>query len=151
MRVMKCIATAALLFLVACNPVDRRPGFWLTGDDAPYPSDWSFTDAHKEIVIEVATPYLIPHSVTIWCGSMNGELYVGARDPDSKNWPGWVDDEPNVRLGIDGNVYEVSLVPLDDPEQLKVLAPYYARKYQLPSQAPAGAPATRYWRVTTRT
>ncbi len=147
------LAIALLVLLMACNPVDRRPGLWLSGDEAAYPSDWSFTDAYKEIAIEVATPYFVPHSVTIWCASMDGVLYVGARAPETKNWPGWVDDDPDVRLGIDGKIYDVTLVPLDassDAEELARLAPNYVRKYELPSQAPPGTPASRYWRVTPR-
>jgi hypothetical protein len=139
-----------MLLLVACNPADRRPGLWLRGETAPYPADWSFTQSIPDIFIEVTTPYLVPHSVTIWCASMNGDLYVGARAPQTKRWPGWVDDDPNVRLGIDGKIYEVTLVPLDDPAVLARLLPIYARKYQLPAQAPPDAPVSRYWHVVAR-
>ncbi|NJN50830.1 MAG: hypothetical protein HC809_02635 [Gammaproteobacteria bacterium] len=160
MTVARATAIVCLLLMAACNPADRRPGVWLTGEVVAYPASWAFTDAFKEIAIEVNTPYFVPHSVTIWCGSMDGVLYVGARDPQSKNWPGWVDDEPNVRLGIDGKIYEVTLVPLspaitEDAAELARLAPYYARKYALSSQTPAqppaqGEPTTRYWRVAPR-
>ena len=156
MNIAKSAGVIWLLVLAACNPVDRRPGIWLTGDVSTYPDSWGFTDAFKDIAIEVNTPYFIPHSVTIWCGSMDDALYVGARDPESKHWPGWVDGDSNVRLGIDAKIYEVTLVPLDpsvpgDAAELARLAPYYARKYALPNQAPAaGAPATRYWRVAQR-
>jgi len=153
-------ATALLvaLTLVAClDPSDRRPGTWLSGEvAAELPTDWSFTDANKEIAIEVATPYLLPHSVTIWCAALDGALYVGARDPETKRWPAWVDADPQVRLGIGGKVYEVALAPLDesaDAAELARLRAAYAVKYALPpAPAPADAPPgsippTRYWRV----
>lgn len=86
---------------------------------------------------------------------MDGVLYVGARAPETKNWPGWVDDNADVRLGMGGKIYDVELIPLSEsiPEQaaeLTRLAPYYARKYELPTQAPPGSPVSRYWRVAQR-
>lgn len=148
-----------LPFLLSClDPSDRRPGTRLSGEVVTeLPADWSFTDGHKEIAIEVATPYLIPHSVTIWCASLDGVLYVGARDPETKRWPAWADADPDVRLGIGGKVYEVRLVPLDEAGDAALLArlrPTYAVKYALPApppDAPPGSvPPTRYWRVEAR-
>jgi hypothetical protein len=152
-------AGLALLTLTAClDPSDRRPGTWLSGEVvAELPSDWSFSDAHKEIAIQVATPYLLPHSVTIWCAALDGALYVGARDPETKRWPAWVDSDPNVRLGIDGKLYDVRLTPLDenaDAAELARLRAAYAVKYAIPAappDAPPGSiPPTRYWRVGPR-
>ena len=84
-------------------------------------------------------------------------LYVGARDPATKRWPGWVDDDPQVRLGIDGKLYDVALAPMDetaDADTLKRLRAVYAAKYELPAIAPDAPPgtipATRYWRVGPR-
>jgi hypothetical protein len=148
----------ALTLLACLDPSDRRPGTWLSGEVvAELPSDWSFTDANKEIAIEVPTPYLLPHSVTIWCAALDGALYVGARDPDTKRWPTWVDDDPEVRLGIGGKTYEVALAPLDESADAPTLARLraaYAVKYALPAvpaDAPPGSiPPTRYWRVGPR-
>ena len=148
------LALAPLLLCVAlasaCQPSDRRPGLWLSGDPAPLPTDWSFTDAQREIAIEVRTPWLLPHSVTIWCASVDGALFVGARDPDEKSWPGWVDRDPEVRLAIDGRLYDAKLVPIDDPDRIAALRRAYAAKYELPDPPPAGAPPIRYWQVTPR-
>lgn len=141
-----------LFFLIAgmtgcIDPVDRRPGLWLSGEAAAAPGDWEFTDAYPEIAIEVATPYWIPHSVTIWCASVDGELFVGARDPANKRWPGWVDAEPGVRLGVAGQIYEAQLIPLDDAALLDRVRAAYRAKYDLPEPPPEGGPPVRYWRV----
>jgi hypothetical protein len=146
---------AALLVasaLVACfGPCDRVPGTRLPGTVVPPPSDWSFTDAHPEIAIEVKGFAGLPHSVTIWCATLDGTLYVGARDPETKSWPGLVDRDPNVRLGIGDDVYEVRLAPLQDEATIARLREVYARKYQLPAPPPgAPPPAIRYWRVEPR-
>lgn len=147
------LAVASLLVIAlasACQPSDRRPGLWLAGEPAPLPDDWGFTDAQREIAIEVQTPYLLPHSVTIWCASVDGALYVGARDPDAKRWPGWVARDPRVRLGIAGRLYEAELVPVADPERIAAVRRAYAAKYALEDPPPEGAPPIRYWRVDPR-
>ncbi len=145
------IAIAIAISLAGCfGPKDRRPGMRLPGEVTPTPSDWSFTSDHPEIAIEVRTPYFLPHSVTIVCGTLDGNLYVGASNPETKRWPGWVDRDPDVRLKIGEKVYEVRLAPLDDEAQLALLRTAYASKYELPDPAPAGSPPSRYWSVEPR-
>ncbi len=147
------LAVALLAFaagLAACiDPSDRRPGLHLSGDVAPFPDDWSFTDAHREVALEVHAPYLLPHSVTIWCAAHGGALYLGARDPESKRWPGWVDRDPDVRLRVGDAVYEVRLAPLGDEDRLADVRRAYAEKYELPPPGP-DAPPIRYWVVEPR-
>jgi hypothetical protein len=144
-------ALALAVAATAClSPEDQRPGLRLEGEVAATPSDWSFTNDYKEIAVQVQTPYLLPHSVTIWCAEMDGALFVGARDPESKRWPGWVDADPDVRLQIGDQVYEVSLTPLDDPERIDRLRRVYAAKYDLPVAAQQAGPSIRYWQVGPR-
>ncbi len=146
------VAVVLAVVVVGCVPPDdRRPGLGLRGEVAEqFPPDWSFTDEHKEIAIEVHTPYLLRHSVTIWCASVDERLYVGAAFPETKRWPGWVDREPNVRLGIAGRIYEARLAPFDDPSQLARLREAYARKYDLPDAPLEGRTPSRYWLVESR-
>jgi hypothetical protein len=141
---------ALFISLSACDPVDRRPGFWLTGEATETPSDWSFTDAHKEIAIEVQSPYLVSYAVTIWCAQVDGTLYVGASAPDTKNWPGWVDNAPDVRLQIDGKVYEGTLAEFSDEATAQALQQNYAVKYDLDPEYLGGATASKFWRVDPR-
>jgi hypothetical protein len=138
--------------LAGCfGPEDRRPGTQLRGEVvATPPSDWSFTEEHKEISIEVQTPYVMPHSVTIWCVEVDGELYIAARDPDTKHWAGWADEKPDVRLGIGPKVYEVHLDRLDEPEQIDRVRQAYGSKYDLPKMSPGEGPPVRYWHVAPR-
>ena len=147
--------TLALLIAAALGsgciaPDERRPGLWLSGEAAALPHDWSFTHAHKEIAVEVAAPYFLAHSVTIWCVEVDGALFIAARNPDEKNWPGWVAANPDVRLGIDGKLYEATLARLEDEPTIEALRGAYAEKYDLPPQNPEDAPPMRYWRVQPR-
>ena len=137
--------------LTACNPNGQRPGTWLSGNAAAFPSDWSFTAAQREIAIEVHTPYLLSHSVTIWCASLDGTLYVGASNPESKHWPKWADAHPDVRLKIADSVYEVHLARLTDENEIAKVRAVYAEKYQLNAGNGVGAiSSVEYWRVEKR-
>jgi len=147
-RKRSIVATIALAAIVAgCSPDERRSGITLSGTDAAWPADWRFTDATKEIQIQMHTPYLIPHSITIWCAEVDGELYVGASEPKTKRWPGWVDRDPNVRLSIDDKIYAARLVPLDDADTTARVRAAYATKYQLNAATGAALGEVRYWHV----
>ena len=139
---------SALIVSVGCEPQDSRPGLWLRGDVSAIPADWSFSRDHKEIAVQVGTPYLLPHSVTVWCIDVDGELYLGASRPETKNWPGWVRDDPDVRLKIDTKIYDVTLEELQDVDAIRQVGSAYAKKYDLDEPLPADAAAIRYWLVT---
>ena len=146
------LALAAMALLSACDPSDRRPGLWLSGEEATqWPADWSFSNAEREIYLQVSTPYLLPHSITIWCAEVDGDLYVAAARAAEKRWPGWVDDDPDVKLKVAGKVYTARLAPLDvageDSDLLTALRAAYQAKYNLGDAGPFDG-STRYWRVT---
>lgn len=152
-RAVVPLGIVLVLALAGCfDPSDRRPGTRLGGEVAAFPSDWTFTNAVPEIAIEVRGFLGLPHSVTIWCASLDGALFLGARDPESKRWPAWADADPNVRLKIEGKLYEVRLEPLADAAEIARLQPVYAAKYQIPAPQPGAPPPppVRYWRVLPR-
>ena len=143
------LAIVIAISLAGCfGPKDRRPGMRLPGELTPTPSDWSFTTDYPEIAIEVRTPYLLPHSVTIVCWTLDGDLFVGSRDPETKNWPGWVDDDPEVRLGIGDRVYEVRLVPIVDPNVIARIRQGSSARSDPPP--PPSDVVIRFWRVQPR-
>ncbi len=147
MQVLRiAMVVAGAMALLACQPQDRRSGFWLNGEAAEFPADWSFVEQHQEIAIQVSSPYLLPHSVTIWCAHVDGRLYIAAGRAATKNWPGWVDDDPNVRLKIGERVYEAVLVELEGPDQIRQVQERYAVKYDLGGGSGADG-GSRYWRV----
>ena len=154
MRTVQSVVVTIVLAagLPAClSPSDARPGLRLSGETAEVPDDWSFSDSHREIALEVRAPYGLPHSVTIWCAAPAGALHVAARNPDEKHWPAWVDAHPDVRLRIDGKVYVVRLERLEDPSEIARVRAAYAAKYQLERPAsPDEGPPMRYWRVRSR-
>ena len=75
---------------------------------------------------------------------------MAARNPDSKRWPGWVERNPDVRLGIGERVFEMRLVRIDDLNQVDAARRAYAQKYNRPDARPEGSPPIRYWLVEPR-
>ena len=142
----------ALAALAGClSPSDDRPGLRLRGETVEaLPADWSFTDQFPEIELEVDAP-VFRHSVTIWCSAMEGVLYVGGRAPETKRWTRLVGRDPNVRLRIGGRIYDVALVPVEDPDVGERVRLAYTRKYKLPAPTLSSSPVSmRYWRVMPR-
>jgi hypothetical protein len=106
----------------------RAPGLWLKGEIVTTPvNDWSFTDKVQTIKIETETPFLLPHSVAIWCAVYNNNLYV-----TSYRGRLWVEDairDPHVRLKIRGQIYERTLSLVSDPEEKAAVLKAKWQKY----------------------
>ena len=122
-RVLWMIVVVALCG--ACEPVDRRPGAWLSGEVAPIPDSWGFTDDHQEIFVETATWYGVPHSVTTVVAAADGALYVpsiydeAAEFPGTKRWNKNIASDPAVRLKIGDAIYELEAHPVSDADEFR--------------------------------
>lgn len=146
-----CLLLVLCLMLTACQPSDTRPGLWLRGQEAAsFPEHWLFTDAYPEIFVQVKTPYLVPHSVTIWCVQVDGKLYIGARNPESKNWVGWMENDPAITLKIADILYQATINQVADESRLALIKAAYAQKYNLSAKAGENPPPMRYWLVTSQ-
>jgi len=147
-----CILIITGSLACSIDPSDERPGFRMSGEVNQQPvEDWSFTSDTKEIFIETATPYFIPHSVTAWCLALENQLYLGAYEADTKHWVANVRRDPNVRLKIGNQIYEQRLEPVTDAATIAKLNEGYARKYEYEAEEDAAAEAsTAHWRVVER-
>lgn len=145
---------ALMAGLAGCplEPSDERPGLGLPGEVVGEPvPDWSFTNGIEEIFIETRTGYGLPHSVTIWCVSIDGDLYVGASAPEfprERRWVRNVRRDPDVRLSIDGRLYERRLELVTDPQQVDWVNRTFGRKYGY--DVDADPDPVVYWRVVER-
>jgi hypothetical protein len=116
-----------------CPPFNRSlscklPGLWLKGQLVTTPvTDWSFTDKIKQIKIQTQTPYLLPLSVTIWCAVYNGNLYVTSNP--GKQWNEDILRDPRVRLKIGDQLYDRTLLPVNDPAEKAAVLEVKGKKY----------------------
>jgi hypothetical protein len=116
-----------------CPPTNRSfsckvPGLWLKGEPVTTPvTDWSFTDQIPQIKIQTQTPFLLPHSVTIWCAVYNGNLYVTSYR--GRQWVENIVRDPHVRLKIADKVFDRTLSVVDDPAEKAAVLQAKGRKY----------------------
>ena len=107
-----------------------RPGLWLKGEIVREPVtnwDWvnQFSDPFGEnaTVLETRTWYGIPHSVRVLLVPRGDKLYLQSSAqtfrlneefPYAKAWWRNVERDPRVRLKIDGKIYEMTVVLIQD-------------------------------------
>ncbi len=146
MRVVKIVGSTVIVLLGVllllsvtgfepkdCPPTDRSfsckvPGLWLKGEPVTTPvTDWSFTDQIPQIKIQTQTPFLLPHSVIIWCAVYNGNLYVTSYR--GRQWVENIVRDPHVRVKIADKVYDRSLSMVDDPVEKAAVLQAKGRKY----------------------
>jgi hypothetical protein len=132
-----CLALLlAVLRITGLEPRQRTPGLWLKGNVVTTPvADWSFTDKVDTVEVQTRSWYLLPHSVTTYCVSYNGQLYLdsfyrpGAEYPHGRSWNENVARDRHVRLKIGNNLYDVTLVHVTEPAEKAALRELKAKKY----------------------
>lgn len=130
------IGLSTILLLAGCEPKDRRPGMWLTGEVVTEtPADWSFIADYPEVFIETRPWYGVPFSVTTVLGTRNGRLYVPsiyseeAAFPGTKYWNSVIAEDPDVRLKIGDKLYEMTATPVQDLAEFREGTRALADKY----------------------
>ena len=136
---------------LACQPRDERPGLWLRGVTVVERiSDWRFTNAIEEVFIETRPWYLVPHSTTIWCVELDGELYIGSYADHKKAWEKNIERSPEARLAIGGKIYGVTVTPVTDRDRIDALDTAYVRKYDMAEAFGDEVPEWWYYHVAQR-
>jgi hypothetical protein len=141
LRIVGIVVVCLVLLLIVLSitgfePRERTPGLWLKGNLVTTPvTDWSFTDQVSQVEVQTRSRFLIPHSVTTYCVSLNGQLYVdsfypaGVEYPHGRSWNENVARDPHVRLKIGSNLYDVTLVHDTDPADKAAVLQLVAKKY----------------------
>lgn len=120
--------------LVACGPLGPISGGRLRGSVEAPPADWSA--AHAAETVQLESHPDDPYSVNVWCGALDGRLYVptslilGPDDPSEREWVRNAMDDPRVRLRVDGVVYELVAVRVDDPAEIEAARAMLLAKYE---------------------
>ncbi len=128
-------AWIAAALLCACGPVGPIPGGELSGERVTQPvTDWSFSDEFKNIQVETALDD--PYSVTLWCATNHGQLYIAAARGTESTWAQNLLDDPRARLRIDGKLYDREAVKVTDAEEADAVLRMFVAKYDfdMPSE-----------------
>ena len=106
------IIGAGIARLVINGPIGPLAGGELTGNQQPAPEDWSFSNDQFTIAVEVGPDD--PHSVTVICFIVNGELYIPAQGAADKDWPQMAIADGRAKVRIEEDLYPVRLVRIED-------------------------------------
>jgi len=137
MRISILLLVVALsAMLASCGPLGPVPGGALNGELASEaPSDWSFSNAHKTIQLEVRPSD--PYSVNLWCVASNGKLYVGAGQGASSAWARALLEDGRARVRIDTALYAVVAQRVTEPDEIQAYVAALSRKYERSQADPA--------------
>jgi hypothetical protein len=128
---------AAVVYPFRRDPIGPLAGKRLTGEVASEtPADWSFSDAHMTIAVEVRPDD--PHSITTICFVHEGTLYVPAQGGSEKEWTQMVLADPRVRLKIGERIYPARATRITDESQREAMIASAAGKYERLAAAQAG-------------
>ena len=105
----------AAALLMGIGPFDRLPGARLVGGvvDGPIAS-WRFVEKAGQCQLETRPQY--PHSVTVNCWHLDGQLYIGCMNCQGKVWSHYVAQTKLARVKIASLVYPVILERITDPQ-----------------------------------
>lgn len=102
--------------LGACGgPLGFIPGGRLDGTTVPVDLSWS--GLGDSGIAEIETNPGDPYSVTIAYTVVDGQLYVNAGNRE-KRWAKNTVDYPDVRLRIDGEIYDLRAIRVEDPAEI---------------------------------
>ena len=129
------VLTVSLILSACGGPLGPLAGGELSGEEAsPTNGDWSFA---KDVeVIQLETRPSEPHSINIWTGVLDKQLYLpsslisGDENPAERGWVQHVTADPSVRLRIDGRVYTAQAVRVTNPALIAQIKSLILVKYE---------------------
>lgn len=86
-------------------------------DGKTVPVDRTWHGFGESGIAEIETNPADPYSVTVAYTIVDGELYVNAGG-EEKKWAKNSVEDPNVRLRVDGDIYELHAIRVTDPAEI---------------------------------
>ena len=125
---MKLLSALSLtLLLTACEPMGPVPGGALTGQLTPPPRTWTEADAAEVVQLELRPSD--PYSINIWGVGIEDDYYIAAGEGGKARWTEFIAADPNVKLRIGRDLYQLVAVRVVDPEEQRRVLARYAAKY----------------------
>lgn len=138
-----------LPLLWGIGPWDRLPGGVLNGTAVSVAvEDWSFVSQARHCEVETRPEY--PHSVTVNCWHVQGQLYIGCMNCDGKVWSSYLSQGKAVRVRIGQRIFPVSMDRVIDDEEMA--RSWQARWKKMGRAGPVPESPGHYWlyRVSSR-
>lgn len=122
----RLLAVSSLLWLVGCGPFLTLPGGRLEGDPVAPPDNWVISDDVSTIQLETRPGN--PYSVNIWAVGMGSHLYVHA-GANRATWVEHLEANSQVRIRLEGRLYELSAVRVEQADEFARFCDAYEAKY----------------------
>ncbi len=121
----------AWIRLFAQGPVGPLPGGHLRGEVAAPPPSWDFASRQPYLLVE-SEAWTLPYSVSVWFQVHEGRLTILLPSFFGDGLKRRLDDDPRLRVAMDGKVYERTAVEVTDPETVgAMLAPVIRRQFAI--------------------
>jgi len=144
MLIMRILVLSLCLALAACEPMGPLPGNRLSGEVGMPPENWS--ELNQVAVIQIASAD--GYSVNLWgVGLPTGYYIASARGPGSK-WAVRINRNPAVKLRVEGVIYELTAVLVEDQVERETISDAFLAKYDL--EADEDFPEAVIYRLETR-
>ena len=113
MKILKWIGAAlgvavillGAIYALRTDPWSFIPGKRLSGEEQPYPPDWSICNDHLTIAVETRPED--PYSVTVSCILHEGDLVFASIPGSTQEWAASIARDPRIRIKIGDGVYPV--------------------------------------------
>ncbi len=123
------VLSLVLVLSVGCEPFMMFAGGELAGTPKPVPRDWRFSDAYEEVQLETRPED--PYSVNIWGVSVGRRFLIASGRGMENAWAQHIEANPNVRLRIGDDIFELRAVRTDDGMDRRMFLSAAQRKYDL--------------------
>jgi hypothetical protein len=124
-RFLVPIAALVLATGLGCDPFFTFSGGALSGEVKPVPADWAFTDEVDTIQLETRPDD--PYSVNVWGVAVGNDIYVAGAA--GRTWAGYIAADPDVRLRVGDDIYELRAEQTEDPAELEAFLVAAKKKY----------------------
>ena len=116
-RMLFLLAAGLAVLLIGCGsgPFGLMSGESLDGPVMPVPEQWSF---ESSTTAQLETNPSMPYSVNLSATLIDGQIYINAGDTET-TWVQNIERDSNVRLRIDGTVYELQAQRVTDVAEMK--------------------------------
>ena len=91
------------LYALRSDPWSFIPGKRLSGEERPYPPDWSICNDHLTMAVETRPED--PYSVTVSCLLHEGALVFAATQGGAQEWAANIVRDPRIRIKLGDGVY----------------------------------------------
>lgn len=123
------LAWARLFHAGELGPI---PGGALTGEPAAeLPADWSFANRDPYLLVE-SKAFTLPWSESVWFLAHEGRLHLLLPGFFGDGLVRRLEEDPRVRVEVDGRVYEqVAVAVTDDADLAALMAPVLRRQFAI--------------------